>query len=186
MPLQFGAEGGGLGGGGGLGEEAGAEGGGVFLQGFGGAGVLQAVEQDPELLIFAERILDKPQAVFTCAAGRFAARLRGGCRVRRELLQDGRRFRIGPGGRERGFGAGEEGRFAPLLLRRQDAAVFPHGQGRAPLPQQLLRAGERVRAGRDAARKAGRAEGNGGKEVREEELDSHEREHLRKESSEGR
>ena len=45
MPLQFGAEGGGLGGGGGLGEEAGAEGGGVFLQGFGGAGVLQAVEQ---------------------------------------------------------------------------------------------------------------------------------------------
>ena len=43
MPLQFGAEGGGLGGGGGLGEEAGAEGGGVFLQGFGGAGVLLSV-----------------------------------------------------------------------------------------------------------------------------------------------
>ena len=108
---------------------------------------------------FAERALDKPQAVFTRAAGRFAARLRKGCRVRRELLQGGRRFRIGPGRRERGFGAGEEGRFAPLLLRRQDTAVFPHGQGRTPLLQQLLRAGERVRAGRDAACKAGRAEG---------------------------
>ena len=73
MPLQFGAEGGGLGGGGGLGEEAGAEGGGVFLQGFGGAGVLQAVEQDPELLILAERVPDVPLAVFARAAGRFAA-----------------------------------------------------------------------------------------------------------------
>ena len=133
-----------MGGGGGLGEETGAEGSGVFLQGFGGAGVLQTVEQDPELLVLAECALDEPQAVFARAAGRFAARLRGGCRVRRELLRGGRRFRIGPGGRERGFGAGTltgicaDGtmlKLNPVLRPRMEALIAEytkrHGLGGA-------------------------------------------------------
>ena len=63
MPLQFGAEGGGLGGGGGLGEEAGAEGGGVFLQGFGGAGVLQADEVTIKATLSGLRDLDYAEAI---------------------------------------------------------------------------------------------------------------------------